>query len=214
MRHLILLMALPCFFGSDLDGSHQSDCHQVSRRVSACTQRISTQAKRSVSANPEGVCRGTASTIKLPILSAVYAAVAENKGKFTDELTLTQAAKVPGSGVLEGLSDGVRLPLKDVLHLMIVLSDNTATNMVLEKFPGDLINAYLVKFGLNDTKVLRKILRGEIASGHSREGKMQEFQRFGLGVSTPKEMVDLLEKLEKGEIVSREALAKQMIATY
>jgi hypothetical protein len=40
---------------------------------------------------------------------------------------------------------------------------------------------------------------------------MQEFQRFGLGVSTPKDMVDLLEKIEKGEMVSREA-SKQIIA--
>ena len=136
----------------------------------------------------------------------------ENKGKLTDELTLTEAEKVSGSGVLEGLSDGVRLPLKDVLHLMIVLSDNTATNMVLEKFPGDLINAYLVKFGLNDTKVLRKILRGEIASGHSREGKMQEFQRFGLGVSTPKEMVDRWRNSRKAKSL-RVKRRKQMIAT-
>lgn len=154
----------------------------------------------------------TASTIKLPILAGVYAAVADGKGKLIDELTLTAEEKVSGSGVLQGLSDGVKLPLQDVLHLMIVLSDNAATNMVLDKYPADLINAYLVKFGLKQTKVLRKIMRGEVATGHSREGKKEEFQRFGLGVSTPKEMVDLLEKLDNGQIVSEEA-SKEVMAT-
>jgi beta-lactamase class A len=208
MLHLFLLVALPCF-GADLAA-------RISPIAAKCRGDVSLYAKNLDTGETFGIRETervrTASTIKLPILAAVYAAVAENKGKFTDELTLTEAEKVSGSGVLEGLSDGVRLPLKDVLHLMIVLSDNTATNMVLEKFPADLINAYLVEFGLKETKVLRKILRGEIPSGHSREGKREEFQRFGLGVSTPKEMVDLLEKLEKREIVSREA-SKQIIAT-
>ena len=208
MRHLVLLIALPCL-GADLSA-------RINPIVAKCRGSVSLYAKNLDTGETFGIRETervrTASTIKLPILAAVYAAVAENKGKFTDELTLTEAEKVSGSGVLEGLSEGVRLPLKDILHLMIVLSDNTATNMVLEKFPADLVNSYLVKFGLKETKVLRKILRGEIASGHSREGKRDEFQRFGLGVSTPKEMVDLLEKVEKGEIVSQEA-SKQIIAT-
>jgi beta-lactamase class A len=135
MLHLFLLVALPCF-GADLAA-------RISPIAAKCRGDVSLYAKNLDTGETFGIRETervrTASTIKLPILAAVYAAVAENKGKFTDELTLTEAEKVSGSGVLEGLSDGVRLPLKDVLHLMIVLSDNTATNMVLEKFPADLI---------------------------------------------------------------------------
>src|SRR5438552_3027122 len=70
----------------------------------------------------------TASTIKLPIMLAVFEAVARERAKWTEPLTVTAADKVSGTGVLGSeISDGVRLPLRDVVHLMIVLSDNTAT---------------------------------------------------------------------------------------
>lgn len=153
----------------------------------------------------------TASTIKLPILAGVFAAIAAGKGGLTDEITLTKDEQVSGSGILRGFSPGVKLPLRDVLLLMIVLSDNTATNMTLERYPADLINGYLSKFGLKETKVLRKILGEGAPTGHSKEGKLEEYRRFGLGVSTPREMVMLLEKLERGEIVSPEA-SKEMIS--
>src|SRR5262245_34716454 len=71
----------------------------------------------------------TASTIKLPIMLAVFDAVARGKAKWTERLKVTAAEKVSGSGVIGSeISDGVELPLQDVLHLMIVMSDNTATN--------------------------------------------------------------------------------------
>src|SRR5204863_7385217 len=69
----------------------------------------------------------TASTIKLPIMLAVFDAVARGKAKWIEPLTVTAAEKVSGSGVIGAeFSDGVELPLRDVLHLMIVRSDNTA----------------------------------------------------------------------------------------
>src|SRR5437899_12813138 len=103
----------------------------------------------------------TASTIKLPIMLAVFDAVARGQAKWTEPLTVTAAEKVSGSGILGSeISDGVRLPLADVVHLMIVLSDNTATNMILERFSADAVNAYLDKIGIRTTRALRKI-RGD-----------------------------------------------------
>ncbi len=75
----------------------------------------------------------TASTIKLAILAATFAAVAEGKTKWTDASTLHDADKVTGSGVLTEFSDGDRFTLADLVHLMIVVSDNTATNLVLDR---------------------------------------------------------------------------------
>lgn len=158
----------------------------------------------------------TASTIKLPIMLTVFDAVAQGKAKWTEPLTVNPNDKVSGSGIIgKELSDGVQLPLQDVLHLMIVLSDNTATNMILERFSANAVNAYLDKIGLKTTRALRKV-RGDgmqlkAPSGWSEAGKFPENQKYGLGVSSPREMVTILEKLERGEIVSAEA-SKEMIA--
>ncbi len=152
----------------------------------------------------------TASTIKLPILLTVFDQVAAGKAKWTEPLTVTARDKVSGSGVIGSeLSDGVQLPLRDVAHLMIVLSDNSATNMILERFTADAVNAYLDKIGIKTTRSMRKV-RGDggelkAAEGWSAAGKLPENQKYGLGVSTPRDMVTILEKLERGEIVSPEA---------
>ncbi|MBI1788552.1 MAG: serine hydrolase [Acidobacteria bacterium] len=155
----------------------------------------------------------TASTIKLPIMTAVFAAVAEGSAKWTDELVLREADRVSGSGVVREMSAGARLPLRDLVHLMIVVSDNTATNLLLDRFPADTVNERMDRLGLTATRCLRKILAGNNAdpSGVSRAGRLPGNQRFGLGVSTPREMVMLLEKLERGEVVSREA-SQEMLA--
>jgi beta-lactamase class A len=150
----------------------------------------------------------TVSTIKLPIMAAVFDAVARGKATWTEPLTVTKAAKVPGSGIIASeISDGVQLPLRDVLHLMIVLSDNSATNMILDRFTADMVNAYLDKIGIKTTRSMRKVGGG----GVSAAGKLTENEKYGLGVSTPRDMVAILEKLERGELVSAEA-SREMIA--
>jgi beta-lactamase class A len=155
----------------------------------------------------------TASTIKLPIMAAVFDLVARGQAKWTEPLTVTQADKVGGSGVIGSeISDGVQLPLSDVVHLMIVLSDNTATNMILDRITADGVNAYLDKIGIRTTRSMRKVMTGSAAaSGVSAAGRLPENRKFGLGVSTPRDMVTILEKLERGELVSPEA-SREMIA--
>ena len=156
----------------------------------------------------------TASTIKLPIMLSVFDAVARGKADWSEPLTVTAAEKVTGSGIIGSeLSDGVKLPLRDVLHLMMVLSDNTATNMILERFTADAVNAYLDKLGIKTTRSMRKVLGkgNEQNRGWSAAGKLPENEKYGLGRSTPKDMVTILEKLERGEIVSAEA-SKEMLA--
>jgi beta-lactamase class A len=158
----------------------------------------------------------TASTIKLAILCSVFDTVARGQAKWTDPLPVTAAQKVSGSGVIgTELSTGVELPLADVAHLMIVLSDNTATNMILERFGADSVNAYLDRIGIKTTRSLRKI-RGDGSQlknpeGWSAAGKLEENKKYGIGVSTPRDMVTILERLEKGEIVSPGA-SKEILA--
>src|SRR4051812_2257657 len=94
----------------------------------------------------------TASTIKLPILLSVFDAVARGQAKWTDPLTVTASEKASGTGIIASeLSAGVQLPLRDAANLMMVLSDNTATNLILERFSTDAVNAYLDKLNLKTT---------------------------------------------------------------
>jgi len=149
----------------------------------------------------------TASTIKLAIMVEAFSRVAEGKAKWTDELTLTNARKVGGSGVLQELSDGLRLTLRDAVTLMMIVSDNTATNLSLDALTTDAVNARMDMLGLPQTRVLRKVFGG----GTSRAGEDPTLKPYGLGVTTPLEMVTLLEKLERGDVISREA-SKEMLA--
>ena len=157
----------------------------------------------------------TASTIKLAILAATFQAVQEGKVKWTDLTTLHDAEKVSGSGILGNeFTDGDKLPLVDLIHLMIVLSDNTATNLVLNQVPADYVNDYMDKLGFKNTRSMRKV-RGDgavlaEASGFSKAGRDPANQKYGLGSTTPREMVGLIEKMERGEVVSPEA-SKEMI---
>ncbi len=157
----------------------------------------------------------TASTIKLPIMVAVFQTVANGEAKWDETLTLRDKDKVSGSGVLTEFSDGVKLPIRDVMHLMIVVSDNTATNLILDRFTADRVNAEMDRLGLKLTRSMRKV-RGDgtdltAPSGWSAAGKLPENQKYGLGSSTPREMVTLLERIDRGEAVSKDA-SKEMIA--
>ncbi|MFM8532142.1 MAG: serine hydrolase [Acidimicrobiia bacterium] len=151
----------------------------------------------------------TASTIKLPILCALEALVAEGRVSWTMPITLRAEDKVSGSGVMGELSPGTTLPLRDVATLMIIVSDNTATNLVLDRSTADAVNDRLETWGFTATRSMRKI-RGDgtvlkEAEGFSKAGRLPENQRYGIGSSTPREMVMLLDRLEQGKIVSPEA---------
>ncbi len=188
-----------------LDEQVRAELAKFRGRVSLCAKNLDTGATYEINAD-EPV--RTASTIKLPIMVAAFALVAEGKVKWTDELRLTDHKKVQGSGVLQELSDGLRLTLRDAVTLMIVLSDNTATNLTLDALGGgDAVNEKLAALGfLKLTRALNKIGGG----GETKERQKDNNKRFGIGRSTPREMVMLLEKLERGEIVSP-AASKEMI---
>ncbi len=148
----------------------------------------------------------TASTIKIAVMIETFARVAEGKVKWTDELVLTKAARYSGSGILPELSDGLRLTLQDCVRLMMTLSDNTATNMVLDYLGTDAVNERMNSLGFKATRIMRRVGSG----GESKEGKDPANKKYGLGATTPHEMVEILEKLDRGEIVSKET-SKEML---
>jgi beta-lactamase class A len=156
----------------------------------------------------------TASTIKLPVLCALEALVAAGRARWDERIALKPADKVTGSGVLGSLEDGTDLTLRNLAILMIIVSDNTATNLIADRITADAVNDYLDSIGLTSTRFNRKV-RGDGStlaepSGWSRAGLLEENRKYGLGVSTPREMVRLLEMLEAGRIVSA-AVSKDIL---
>ena len=100
-------------------------------------------------------------------------------------------------------------------NLMIVVSDNTATNLLIDRFTADYVNAVMEKYGFQFTRSNRKILGDgknlkPNPSGLSAFGQKDENKKFGIGVSTPREMARLIELLDKGQIVNPES-SKRMI---
>src|SRR5688572_21028904 len=151
----------------------------------------------------------TASTIKLPILAALESLVAAGKVKWNERIALKAGDKVSGSGVINSLADDTDLTVRNLAILMIIVSDNTATNLILDRITADAVNDYLDTIGLTVTRSNRKV-RGDgtklaAPTGWSKAGQKEENSKYGLGVSTPREMVKLLEMLHKGKVVSAEA---------
>lgn len=152
----------------------------------------------------------TASTIKLPIMVECFAEAAEGKLDFSERIKIAPEEKVSGSGVAQDLSDNLPLPVRDLITLMIVLSDNTATNLIINKISDNAVNARMESLGLTQTRAMRKILGDgnqlkPNPTGISDEGAKPENKRWGIGRSSPREMVTLLEKLYRGELVSKSA---------
>ena len=149
----------------------------------------------------------TASTIKLPIMVELFAEAEEGKLDWNQKLTLTEQDKVPGSGVVTELSAGDALTIRDLMHLMIVVSDNSATNMILDRIGGDAVNARMEQLGLKQTAVMHKISGAKFPTA---EGKRPGNERWGIGRSSPQDMVTIMEKLYRGELVSRNASAEMI----
>jgi beta-lactamase class A len=138
----------------------------------------------------------TASLIKVPILVTLYDLAEQKQLSLDDPLTVLKIDQVPGSGVLQFMRPGMMLTVNDAAALMIVLSDNTATNLLLDRLVIRRVWQKMETLGLPHTKVHSKtFLRMSSVA-------MDSSVKYGLGVSTPNEMVRLFELLAQGKAVS------------
>ena len=113
--------------------------------------------------------RAAASTIKLAVLVALFRAVDADRLCLDETHILGAADKVGGSGVLGALHDGLALTLRDLAYLMIAISDNTASNLLIDAVGGlEAVNATSRDLGLRDTTLGRKFY-GRPARGDERE---------------------------------------------
>jgi beta-lactamase class A len=138
----------------------------------------------------------TASLIKVPILVTVYDLVDKGQLALDDPITLLKIDKVPGSGLLQFMHDRSIYTVHDAAWLMITISDNTATNLLLDRIIIRRVWDKMEKLGLPHTKVHSKsFLRSSSVA-------MDSSAKYGLGVTTPNEMARLFELLAKGQAVS------------
>lgn len=128
----------------------------------------------------------TASVIKLAILYDAMVDVRAGKARWDEPITLHPGEAVNGSGLLTFLDTPITLTLKDVLTLMVIVSDNTATNLAIDRFGIDPVNARLQSLGLENTHLYKKVMK-------PATGPMPTDQpKFGLGKTTPREMATLM----------------------
>lgn len=138
----------------------------------------------------------TASLIKVPILVTLYDLVQQKQLSLDDPLTVLTIDKVPGSGILQFMHPGMTLSVRDAAVLMIDLSDNTATNLLLDRIIIRRVWQKMESLGLPHTKVHSKtFLRISSVA-------MDSSVKYGLGVSTPNEMAHLFALLANGKAVS------------
>jgi beta-lactamase class A len=149
----------------------------------------------------------TASTIKVAVMVEAWRQIAAGRLSLDTPLLLEENEKVGGAGVLRDLQAGIALPVRDLLHLMIALSDNTATNLLVARLGTANVDAMLDGLGLGETRLFRPTFRD------GRADVLPELEReYGLGMTTPREMARLMALIAEGRAVSVEASAA-MLAT-
>ena len=141
----------------------------------------------------------TASLIKVPILVTVFDLVEQGQLSLDDQLTLLKIDKVPGAGNLQFMHDGATLSVRDAAWLMSVTSDNTATNLLLDRILIRRVWDKMEKLGLPHTKVHSKTFLRMTSVA------MDSSVKYGLGVTTPNEMARLFALLGEGKAVSPKA---------
>lgn len=134
-----------------------------------------------------------ASSIKICVLAELYRQAQQGKLKLTDLYTVNAADLVQDSDIMGGLTPGVtRITLRDLATMMVAVSDNSATNVLIDRVGIDNVNAFLSAQGLKETKLRRKMMDLKAAT----EGREN--------VSTPNEMLSLLQSLYRGQILNKE----------
>jgi len=140
-----------------------------------------------------------ASTIKVAVLAELYHQNQQSlqgvpgKAKLTDTYTVQASDLVADSDIMGGLTPGVsRVTNRDLATMVVAVSDNSATNVLIDRVGMDNVNALLDNLGLTHTRLRRKMMDIK-AAGEGREN-----------VSTPREMLSLLEQIYGGKVVHKE----------
>jgi beta-lactamase class A len=184
------LSGQPAAPAADVDAPIVAQLHQLADahhgKVALYASQLNTG--KTVGLDPDAVVQ-TASVIKLTILFEAMEQVRAGKAHWDDKITLQPGDAVSGSGLLLFLDAPQALTLKDILSLMIIMSDNTATNLAIDKIGLDAVNDRIAWMGLKNTHLYKKIGKP------STEPMPADQPKFGLGKTTPAEMAEVMERI-------------------
>jgi beta-lactamase class A len=172
----------------------QADIRQVDQQLDG----VLAIAIKDLTSGEEYFIRGDevmpqASSIKIAVLANLYLQSLQGRIKLTDPYVVRKDDLVPGSDIMLGLTPGVtHLTLRDLATIMVAVSDNSATNVLIDRLGFDQVNAMLDSLGLHNTRLRRKMMDLK-AAGEGREN-----------VSTPREMMTLLETIYRGKLLNKE----------
>lgn len=137
-----------------------------------------------------------ASSIKITVMANLYLQAQQGKLKLTDSYTVQSSDLVPDSDIMGGLTPGVtRLTLRDLATMMVAVSDNSAANVLIDRLGMQNVNTMLDGLGLAHTRLRRKMMDLQAAN----EGREN--------ISTPREMMTLLDAIYHGKLMNKESTA-------
>jgi beta-lactamase class A len=203
MLEVLALMALPAAAPPTIEARITARLRSFAGTMGVAAIHLETGETIAVAADERFP---TASAIKTAVMVEVFHQVAAGRIRKDQLLTLTDEVKVGGSGVLHSLRAGGQHSVDDLLFLMIALSDNTATNMLVALVGTRAVDDRMVAYGLPHTRIYRPTFRG----GHP-DVFPEEEREFGLGSSTPRETARLMETIARGKAVSKDA-SQEMVA--
>jgi beta-lactamase class A len=147
----------------------------------------------------------TMSTIKIPLMIEVFEQIKAGMFKLTDKYTFVEADSEPGTGTIQRLDYGAVMTVKDLITMMIIVSDNTATEVLYRMVGGpEVVNARMQALGLNTTRAMN--VPSKWFPALRSAPTTEQFYRDGkspFGFSTPREMGRLLEMMERGALVDK-----------
>src|SRR5215475_2057097 len=148
---------------------------------------------RTVQIDPDRPVK-TASVIKLTILVEAFNEIKAGKRNLTDKVTMQKEDVVSGSGVLPFFDTPMTMSLKDALTQMVIESDNTATNLLIDLIGRKPVNDNIAAMGLKDTYLYRKISRP------ADPDVPPDQKQFGIGKTTAREMATVMESIVRCDL--------------
>jgi beta-lactamase class A len=219
MRSFVAVLAL-AISGMAFQGQPQTPLERVRSRIESITRSVnatwgiyikSLDTREEITIRPDEQM-DTMSVIKIPLMVEAYRQAAEGRFKLSDNHTLKEAEKRPGTGIMQRWAEGTLMSWTDIIDLMIIVSDNTATDLVFEKVGGpEAVSKLMETYGYDKIRAtgftadwFKALRESKDRAAFHREGK------HPFGLATPRQIGLLLEKIAKGEAVNKEASQKMM----
>ncbi len=141
---------------------------------------------------------GAASTVKIPLMIETYRQIDRGERTLDNTYTLVDADRAVGSGVIHELHTGVTLTLNDLVYLMMAISDNTATNILIDYAGMDKVTATMRELGMKSSLLGRK-MKGRPA----QDGEQENW-------ATASDYAHIMRSLLANEVASAESCAKMV----